>query len=1588
MKKLLILFFLACGINKLMSQTVAANIQLAEFFIDTDPGVGNGTILTTGSSINGTVNFTGNIATTGLATGFHNVGIRVKDSIGLWGLVETRGFLVTQAAVASANIVAAEFYIDTDPGVGNGTALTTGSSVNGTVNFISSIPQNLISGFHNISIRTKDANGVWSLVETRGFFVAQAAVASANIVAAEFYIDTDLGVGNGTALTTGSSVNGTVSFTSSIPQNLTSGFHNISIRTKDANGVWSLVETRVFFVAQAAVASANIIAAEFYIDADPGVGNGTTLIVNPTGASILQNFTIQTPNNLSVGNHNLTIRVKDSLGVWSIQESKIFKIFESQAVQKSGSGNALSFDGSNDQVNINNTFTQQDFTIQMWLKPASTQVQHADIIDNNHTNVQNWVCQQNDNNTNNYVFGVHRSNGGLGVNFNLTPNVWQHLTLVKSPTKIEAYINGVLIQSTAWTGTINYTSQFLTLANWFNGGRNWNGQMDEFRFWNTPLTQSQIRDRMCRKITNSDSLFDNLVAYYNFDESIADTAFDGSAVGNNGTLTNSPTKVTSGAAIGNASRHNYNGSTSAASLTHPTRGDAVTTSLTNGAADGVQVYCVTENPNTKLGIDTFAGNNSYFGVFAIGGTNASFATTYNYNGIALNGIKEKNLSLYSRVDNATTNWVSAAASIDSNANNLSRASDTSSKEFYVGKDVLPVPVSNYTVSGCNSILFNNTTFTTTTTVSNLFKDVAGEDSLIINTRIIVTPILITTITNNITACNSVVFRGTIFTSNAIIRDTTKSDQGCDSVIIINNIRPQIATNLTNNISGVHTVTFKGTVFTSDAVVKDTIKSTFGCDSIITVTTITVIKVADLIVTDIAVVQSNITPKNKINIAWIIKNIGKANSGNGWQERISIENGNGESVYLGTAYFTNTIDSGATAIRQIEFTVPEIVTLNDSALLKIVVVPNANTTEPVFLQANNTAYADDSIFVNKQLFIKPSTVVIEETDTNIYSGYLFRSGSRENAETFILKSSNTSRLQVLDTAITIGVGLSGAAFQYKAKDNTTIDADNIVALFTIANANYASSSDTLKINDNELAQLAITLSKDSTTEGDTLQLNIVRQVIDNLPLVVNLSSSNDNRVAFDKVLTIPANQTTATISIAVTQTNKPVLAEQINFTAFANRYNNAIDNVVIKQNNIPTITLEVLPASFSESAGTRAAIAKVKRLGSTNFAVTLNIADNSNGEIFYPSSSVTINKGESEAQFFIGVNDNSIVDNARTIDLTAAVFIATCGCTVSSTSNAIAAGFVSKQITILDNDGPSLNLTISETNLPEGKTNASIITVTRNTSTTVPLTINLSSTRDSQLVYNKIVAIPIGSNKVDVPVSVPSNTINEGDRIVTFTATASGFTNSSSWAIITDRTLPDATIALLPLSFDSVFAQSTITVKSVITNEGVINIPVGTRLDFYTSTNSNANATGQLLHSFNTTKLIAPRQKDTITTTVQLPNVLGQQSVFAQVNPTQALAELSYINNLSNTLPLTFLPPYKFINVATNKAVYIKNDSIIVTGKAQALTNVSVANVAVEIYVINNQFRETYSTTTDANGNFRFQLSTLQGQLGHFSVGAC
>jgi Secretion system C-terminal sorting domain len=297
------------------STTNVGNITGAEFFLDTDPGVGNGTPVSVSPGAN--VSFTIVVPTTSLSNGFHFLAIRTKDVDGNWGLYENRGFYISSSTANAADITAAEFFVDADPGAGNGTpiAVATGSNTP----FTATIPTTALSpGFHFVAIRTRDVDGKWGLFENRGFYISTSTTNVGNIVAAEFFVDTDPGVGNGTAITV--IPGATVSFVASIPVTaLSPGFHFTAIRTKDADGRWGLMESRAFYISLQTTNVADMVGAEYFIDADPGVGSASPFTV-PAGPAINQNFVLNVPVGTSAGSHFLAIRFRDAAGKWGLFE--------------------------------------------------------------------------------------------------------------------------------------------------------------------------------------------------------------------------------------------------------------------------------------------------------------------------------------------------------------------------------------------------------------------------------------------------------------------------------------------------------------------------------------------------------------------------------------------------------------------------------------------------------------------------------------------------------------------------------------------------------------------------------------------------------------------------------------------------------------------------------------------------------------------------------------------------------------------------------------------------------------------------------------------------------------------------------------------------------------------------------------------------------------------------------------------------------------------------------------------------------------------------------------------------------------------
>jgi hypothetical protein len=319
------------GVRPFYKETISTaaipNITALEYFLDADPGYGLGTSVAVAAGSPLTQNFTVALSNT-VTEGFHFLSVRAKDVNNKWSVLGVRPFYKESISTASIpNVVAMEYFLDSDPGFGLATSVTVTAGSPLMQNFTVALPNTVTDGFHFLSVRAKDVNNKWSVVAVRPFYKETISTAPIpNITALEYFLDADPGYGLATALsvTAGSPIS--QNFTVALPNTVADGFHYLSIRAKDASNKWSVLGVRPFYkeTIPANVTPPNITTMEYFVDADPGYGLGINVALT-AGTPISKSFTASL-GSLSNGTHKLTIRAKDANNRWGVVGIKDFVV--------------------------------------------------------------------------------------------------------------------------------------------------------------------------------------------------------------------------------------------------------------------------------------------------------------------------------------------------------------------------------------------------------------------------------------------------------------------------------------------------------------------------------------------------------------------------------------------------------------------------------------------------------------------------------------------------------------------------------------------------------------------------------------------------------------------------------------------------------------------------------------------------------------------------------------------------------------------------------------------------------------------------------------------------------------------------------------------------------------------------------------------------------------------------------------------------------------------------------------------------------------------------------------------------------------
>jgi len=159
------------------------------------------------------------------------------------------------------------------------------------------------------------------------FAIAQASVfGQTTIVRVEYFFGIDPGFGLATSVPVVRASNiGNLSFNVDVSA-LPKGLHYFQIRSQDATGQWSLASKRMLYRESSSMAALPDIGyVEYFIDTDPGIGNGVRIPVinNANVENLTANIDIST---LAEGGHYFYVRSRDTEGKFSTTSVKYFEI--------------------------------------------------------------------------------------------------------------------------------------------------------------------------------------------------------------------------------------------------------------------------------------------------------------------------------------------------------------------------------------------------------------------------------------------------------------------------------------------------------------------------------------------------------------------------------------------------------------------------------------------------------------------------------------------------------------------------------------------------------------------------------------------------------------------------------------------------------------------------------------------------------------------------------------------------------------------------------------------------------------------------------------------------------------------------------------------------------------------------------------------------------------------------------------------------------------------------------------------------------------------------------------------------------------
>ncbi len=309
-----------------------------------------------------------------------------------------------------------------------------------------------------------------------------------------------------------------------------------------------------------------------------------------------------------------------------------------------------------------------------------------------------------------------------------------------------------------------------------------------------------------------------------------------------------------------------------------------------------------------------------------------------------------------------------------------------------------------------------------------------------------------------------------------------------------------------------------------------------------------------------------------------------------------------------------------------------------------------------------------------------------------------------------------------------------------------------------------------------AALSLSVAPSIISEGDGANAargTVTRNADTSAALTVALASSDTGKARVPASVVIPAGAAAVTFPIDAVDNNIADGTKIVTISASATGFTSDTAQLTVSNIHSPGI-----------SVGPTSGLITTKSGGTSTFSVTLNTQPTAPVSITFTSSDTTAGTVSPDTLSFTQANYNTLQTvTVRGVDDGIASgdrLYTISGAATSSDANYNGRAVPSVSVTNLDNKTPTLTLALSPTNVSESAgANAATGTLSRNTDPTNALTVALSSSDTSEARVPATVTIPAGAASVAFALEAVNNNVDNGDQLVTITASAASFPDATA-----------------------------------------------------------------------------------------------------------------------------------------------------------------------------------------------------------------